>query len=126
MFSFFLIQGTVILLFGNGLLDHANKKPVASWCMASGHIWGYTFTLVMRGSRKGEEIDGRSERSRPHSLNKSNFFNSEKNPKTNKETKKKKPRQTNKTHENYSSEPPPPVLDPCMLDTLIPFRLITR
>lgn len=55
MFSFFLIQGTVILLFGNGLLDHANKKPVASWCMASGHIWGYTFTLVMRGSRKGEE-----------------------------------------------------------------------
>lgn len=99
MFSFFLIQGTVILLFGNGLLDHANKKPVASWCMASGHIWGYTFTLVMRGSRKGEEIEGRSERSRPHSLNKSNFFNSEKNPKTNKETKKQKtnPRQTNKT-----------------------------
>lgn len=129
MFSFFLIQGTVILLFGNGLLDHANKKPVASWCMASGHIWGYTFTLVMRGSRKGEEIEGRSERSRPHSLNKSNFFNSEKNPKTNKEKKKKPKPQTNKqnkTHENYSSEPPPPVLDPCMLDTLIPFRLITR
>lgn len=128
MFSFFLIQGTVILLFGNGLLDHANKKPVASWCMASGHIWGYTFTLVMRGSRKGEEIEGRSERSRPHSLNKSNFFNSEKTPKTNQETKKNKTQtnKQNKTHENYSSEPPPPVLDPCMLDTLIPFRLITR
>lgn len=57
MFSFFLMQGTVILLFGNpnGLLDHANKKPVASWCMASGYIFGYIFTLVMRGSRKGEE-----------------------------------------------------------------------
>lgn len=129
MFSFFLIQGTVILLFGNGLLDHANKKPVASWCMASGHIWGYTFTLVMRGSRKGEEIEGRSERSRPHSLNKSNFFNSEKTQKQTKKQKKKTKPQTNKqnkTHENYSSEPPPPVLDPCMLDTLIPFRLITR
>lgn len=128
MFSFFFIQGTVILLFGYGLLDHANKKPVASWCMASGHIWGYTFTLVMRGSRKGEEIEGRSKRSRPHSLNKSNFFNSEKNPKTNKETKKKKSQtnKQNKTHENYSSEPSHPVLDPCMLDTLIPFRLITR
>lgn len=131
MFSFFLIQGTVILLFGNGLLDHANKKPVASWCMASGHIWGYTFTLVMRGSRKGEEIEGGSERSRPHSLNKSNFFNSEK--KTQKQTKKQNKKQTpdkqtkqNKTHENYSSEPSHPVLDPCMLDTLIPFRLITR
>lgn len=49
------MQGTVILLFGNGLLDHANKKPVASWCMASGYIFGYIFTLVMRGSRKGEE-----------------------------------------------------------------------
>lgn len=126
MFSFFFIQGTVILLFGYGLLDHANKKPVASWCMASGHIWGYTFTLVMRGSRKGEKIEGRSERSRPHSLNKSNFFR--KKPK-NKQRNKKKKTQTNKqykTHENYSSEPPPPVLDPCMLDTLIPFRLITR
>lgn len=130
MFSFFLIQGTVILLFGYGLLDHANKKPVASWCMASGHIWGYTFTLVMRGSRKGEEIEGGSDRSRPHSLNKSNFFNSEKNPKNKqRKTKNKNKPQTNKqnkTHENYSSEPPPPVLDPCMLDTLIHFRLITR
>lgn len=50
------MQGTVILLFGNpnGLLDHANKKPVASWCMASGYIFGYISTLVMRGSRKGE------------------------------------------------------------------------
>lgn len=129
MFSFFLIQGTVILLFGYGLLDHANKKPVASWCMASGHIWGYTFTLVMRGSRKGEDIEGRSERSRPHSLNKSNFFNSEKKPKNKQRNKTKNKPQTNKqnkTHENYSSEPPSPVLDPCMLDTLIPFRLITR
>lgn len=62
------------------------------------------------------------------SLDKSNFFNSEKNLKTNKETKTKKSQtnKQNKTHENYSSEPPPPVLDPCMLDTLIPFRLITR
>lgn len=94
MFSFFLIQGTVILLFGNGLLDHANKKPVASWCMASGHIWGYTFTLVMRGSRKGEEIDGRSERSRPHSLDKSNFFNSEKKPQKQTKKQKKKQKQT--------------------------------
>lgn len=124
MFSFFLIQGTVILLFGNGLLDHANKKPVASWCMASGHIWGYTFTLVMRGSRKGEEIEGKSERSRPHSLNKSNFHNSEKQ--TNQKKKQPQTNKQNRTHENYSSEPPPPVLDPCMLDTLIPFRLITR
>lgn len=66
------------------------------------------------------------------SLDKSNFFNSEKNPKNKqrnkKKTKKNKPQtnKQNKTHENYSSEPPPPVLDPCMLDTLIHFRLITR
>lgn len=128
MFSFFLIQGTVILLFGYGLLDHANKKPVASWCMASGHIWGYTFTLiVMRGSRKGEE---RADPKDPDPIPWISRISSiqKKNPKTNKETKKNKPQtnKQNKTHENYSSEPPPPVLDPCMLDTLIPFRLITR
>lgn len=60
----------------------------------------HTFTLVMRGSRKGEEIEDRSERSRPHSLNKSNFFNSEKNPKTNKETKKKNQTPDKQTKQN--------------------------
>lgn len=128
MFSFFLIQGTVILLFGNGLLDHANKKPVASWCMASGHIFGYTLTLVMRGSRKGED---RADPKDPDPIPWISRISSiQKKPKNKQRNKKKKTKpqtnKQNKTHENYSSEPPPPVLDPCMLDTLIPFRLITR
>lgn len=127
MFSFFLIQGTVILLFGNGLLDHANKKPVASWCMASGHIWGYIHLhLSCADLEKGKR--SRADPKDPDPIPWISRISSEKNPKTNKETKTKKSQtnKQNKTHENYSSEPPPPVLDPCMLDTLIPFRLITR
>lgn len=130
MFSFFLIQGTVILLFGNGLLDHANKKPVASWCMASGHIWGYIHLhLSCADLEKGKR--SRADPKDPDPIPWISRISSiQKKPKNKQRNKKKKNKpqtnKQNKTHENYSSEPPPPVLDPCMLDTLIPFRFITR